>query len=101
MLREYPIVGDWRTYVEKHGGLDTIIGRFFPRFIETIPKINDATIVELSRLGFHTPNRIAAATDETLLGIKGIGQAKIKTIRDYCAVIAENRDAIRLENVTR
>lgn len=77
MLREYPIVGDWRTYVEKHGGLDTIIGRFFPRFIETIPKINDATIVELSRLGFHTPNRIAAATDETLLGIKGIGQAKL------------------------
>ena len=101
MLREYPMLGDWRTYVSKLGGIESIIQRFFPRFIDTIPQINDATIAELSRLGLDTPNRIAAAPDETLLNIKGIGQAKLKTICDYCAGIIENRDAIRFENVTR
>jgi hypothetical protein len=101
MLSEYPMVGGWKTYVEKHGGIDTIIGRIFPRFIGTIPTINDATIAELSRLSLDTLNRISAAPDETLLNIKGIGQAKLKTIREYCAGIAENRDAIRLEDVIR
>lgn len=99
-LREMPMVSDWKTYVEKHGGIETISGRFFPEFIDTIPKIS-ATIDELSELGLETPNRIAAAPDETLLSIKGIGQSKLKTIRDYCAGITKNRDADRVENVIR
>jgi hypothetical protein len=101
ILREYPMVGDWRTYVEKLDGIENIIQRFFPRFIDTIPLINEVTIAELTRLGLDTPNRIATAPDETLLNIKGIGQAKLKTIREYCAGISNNRDNKRLENVTR
>ena len=109
-LREMPLTKDWETYVNKHGrpshiskstGMDWIIAYFFPHFINTIPKINAETIAELSRLELDTPNRIALAPDESLLGIKGIGHSKLKVIRDYCASITNNRDADRIENVTR
>lgn len=100
-LREMPILDDWKPFIEKHGGTETIIGRFFPEFVDTIPKITFAIIDELSELGLDTPNRIAAAPDEILLNIKGIGQAKLKTVRDYCAGITDNRDANRIENVIR
>jgi len=100
-LRNELTESNWEPLIDEHGGIDQIIGNFFPRFIDKIPKINDATITELSRLGLDTPNRIAAASDETLLGIKGIGQAKIKTIRDFCAGIIDNRDNVRFESVTK
>ncbi|SMG64804.1 hypothetical protein BMETH_274011541553, partial [methanotrophic bacterial endosymbiont of Bathymodiolus sp.] len=48
-----------------------------------------------------TPNNIDAASDNALLSIKGIGKAKIKVIRDYCAGITSDRDAIRLDKVAR
>ncbi len=100
-LHEKPMVGDWKTYIEKHGGIGSVIGYLFHDFIDTIPNISFAIRNELSDLGLDTPNRIAAATDETLLSIKGIGQAKLKTIRDYCAGITDNRDADTVENVIR
>lgn len=87
-LREMPIVADWQTYVDKHRGIDGIIQRFFPKFMNLAADLD-------------TPNRIAAASDETLLGIKGIGPAKLKAIRERCAAITENRDADRVENVNR
>jgi hypothetical protein len=83
-----PIVADWQTYVDKHRGIDGIIQRFFPKFMNLAA-------------GLDTPNRIAAASDEMLLGIKGIGPAKLKAIRERCACITENRDADRVENVIR
>jgi hypothetical protein len=101
ILREKSQEVAWKIFVEKHGGIDKIIGYFFPEFIYTIPKINDATIAELTRLNLDTPNRIAGAPDKTLLSIKGIGQAKLKTIREYCTGIANSRDAKRFDNVTR
>jgi len=101
MLREIPKKKDWKAYVDKHGGIEAIIGQFFPEFIDTIPKLNLSTQDELSGMGLNTPNRIAAAPDKTFLSIKGIGQAKVKVIRDYCAGIADNRDADRIENVIR
>lgn len=108
-LREMPMVSDWQTLVSRHGpsyknesrGMEWIIEYFFPRFIKSIPKISAGMVDELCKLGLDTPNRIAAAPDETLLSIKGIGQAKLKTIRDYCAGISDNRDADRVENVIR
>lgn len=100
-LREMPILDKWKTYIEKHGGIEAIIRYFFSEVIDTIPKLNLSTIDELSKLGLNTPNRIADAPDKTLLSIKGIGQSKLKTIRDYCAGITKNRDADRLENVIR
>lgn len=87
-LREMPIEAGWQVFVSKHGGIDGIIQRFFPKFINLAA-------------GLDTPNRIAAASDETLLSIKGIGPAKLKAIRERCAGITENRDADRVENVIR
>lgn len=95
------MVDDWKPFIEKHGGIEKIIGRFFPKFIDTIHKLNLSTKDELYKLDLNTPNRIAAAPDETLLSIKGMGQAKLKVIRDYCAGITDNRDADRVEDVIR
>lgn len=108
-LREMPLTEDWKAYVDKYGpshiskstGKDWIINYFFPRFIDSIPKINVATIEELSSLRLDTPNSIESASDESLLGIKGIGQSKLEIIRAYCASVTDNRDADRIENVTR
>lgn len=87
-LHEMPIEASWQEFVSKHGGIDGIVERFFPKFMNLAA-------------GLDTPNRIAAASDQTLLGIKGIGPAKLKAIRERCAGITENRDADRVENVIR
>lgn len=87
-LREMPIVADWQAYFSKHGGIEGIVQRFFPKF-SNLPA------------GLDTPNLIAGASDETLLGIKGIGPAKLKAMRERCACITENRDADRVEDVIR
>ena len=100
-LREMPISEKWKSYIERHGGIEKIIRYFFPKFIDTIPSLNQSAEDELCKLGLNAPNRIAAAPDKTLLSIKGIGQAKLKAIRDYCAGITDNRDADRVENVIR
>jgi hypothetical protein len=78
----------WRAFVSKHGGIGAIIEEFFPRVMYLAP-------------GLDTPNRIAAASDKTLLLVKGIGSVKLNAIRERCARIRENRDADRIENVIR
>lgn len=108
-LRGMPMVSDCQTLVSRHGpsyknesrGMEWIIEYLFPRFVKSIPKISAGMVDELCKLGLDTPNRIAATPNETLLSIKGIGQSKLKTIRDYCAGITKNRDADRLEDVIR
>jgi len=87
-LREMPIAPGWQGFVSKHRGIDGIVQMFFPKFMNLAA-------------GLDTPNRIAAASDETLLAIKGIGPATLKAIRERCASITENRDADRAENVVR
>lgn len=84
-LQKMTILAGWQTYIDKHRGIDGIVQRFFPKF---------------SNLGsgLDTPNRIAAASDETLLAIKGIGPAKLKALREHCACITEKRDADRFES---
>lgn len=108
-LREMPMVPGWQTLVDRHGpsyknesrGMEWVVEYFFPRFIKSIPKISTSMVDELCKLGLDTPNRIAAAPDKTFLSIKGVGKAKVKVIRDYCAGIADNRDADRVENMIR
>jgi len=34
-LREMPVVGEWKKYLENHVGIDSVIDRFFPKFIDT------------------------------------------------------------------
>lgn len=101
ILREKAKCDHWRQFIRKHGGINKVIARFFPRFIDTIPKISEATAEELSSLNLDTPNRIAGAADETLLKVNGIGPAKLRAIREYCAGVTNNRDAKRIDNVTR
>lgn len=101
MLREYPMIGDWRTCVESHDGINNIIEELFPQFIRTIPKISKAEVSGFKSLGLLTPNLIAAASDEAILSIKGIGQAKLKKLREYCAGISSCRDNERIESLTR
>ena len=100
-LREMPISEKWKSYIERHGGIEKIIRYFFPKFIDTIPKLNLSQKDGLSKMSLITPNLIAAAPDKTLLSIKGIGQAKLKAIRDYCAGITDNRDADRVEHMIK
>lgn len=100
-LRDKPLLGVWRDYVDRHGGIEKIIDYFFPLFIETIPQASAAVVSELLRLKLDTPNLIANTPDAPLLGIKGLGQAKLKVLRDYCASIESNRDSTRLDGVKR
>lgn len=99
-LREMLPVCDWQEFLSKHGGTEKIVQYFFPRHIRRMPKLPASTVRELSRLGLNTPNRIAAP-DEMLLGMKGIGPAKLQAIREHCADMAKHRDADRVENVIR
>jgi hypothetical protein len=87
-LRQMQLVPEWQTFASKHGGIEGIIKRFFPKFMNLAP-------------GLDTPNRIAAASDRTLLLVKGVGHVRLKAIRERCAGITENRDSDRVENVIR
>jgi hypothetical protein len=87
-LREMLSACDWQEFIGKHGGMDKIIERFFPTFMNLAA-------------GLDTPNRISAASDQTLLAINGIGPAKLKAIRERCAAITGNRDGNRVEDVIR
>lgn len=100
-LRQVPMEGAWKVGVDGHGGIDSIIDYFFTPFVRTIPKIGDAISTTLSERGVTTPNAIAAASDDSLLSIKGLGPAKLEAIRSYCAGISQHRDADRVDNVTR
>lgn len=100
-LRNMPAKDIWEKFWYKGKSAEVIAGNHFPYFVSTIPNIGYETKDILFSLKLDTPNRIAAATDETLLSIKGIGSAKLKIIRHYCAGINENRDALRLDMVER
>ncbi len=91
----------WASFTEAHGGIDKIVSYFFPKLIETIPTLNKITIKELTDLGISTVNDLASTHDDVLLKIKGIGKAKLNTIRDYCASISKDRDSMRLDTVTK
>lgn len=100
-LREMFLECDRQEFLSRHGGSEKIVHYFFPRHITPMPKLSASVVSKLSRLGLDTPSRIAAAPDETLLGVKGIGPAKLNAMRGHCADMAKHRDADRVENVTR
>lgn len=100
-LRNKEMSGNWKSFVSQHGGIEKIIDEFFPRFIDTIPKATSTIIDGLAKLGIVTAYGIESATDETLMGISGLGAAKLQSIRDYCAGMLENSHAIRLDKVAR
>lgn len=100
-LRKATWPPEWQNFMGRQGGVGEVIERFFPLFVNTIPKLTFETTSVLSRLNFDTPNKLAAAPDEILLAVKGIGAAKLRTMRNYCDGIIENRDDKRLDRVIR
>lgn len=100
-LRETAWPPEWQNFIGRQGGVGEVIERFFPLFVDTIPKLTFETTSVLTRLNFDTPNKLAAAPDEMLLAVKGIGAAKLRTMRNYCDGIIENRDDKRLDRVIR
>jgi hypothetical protein len=85
-LRAMEISPEWKVFLRKHGGKSGIADKFFPYFMNLGPRLN-------------TPNRIASASDAALLGIKGVGPAKLASIRERCATITTDRDSERLDCV--
>lgn len=87
-IRDFSLTGQGDEFIKMHGGIDSLIDKIFPKFLDLGPDLN-------------TPNKISLASDEELLKIKGIGPSKLKKIRDKCAGITVGRDFDRLDNVRR
>lgn len=100
-LIKMPLTTELADFAQKHGGMNELAERFFPHFISGIPRIPGSAKYALSGLGLNTPNKLAAASDEIVLSIRGIGPGKLQVIRDFCASIVEQRDSERLDNVYR
>ena len=100
-LHEHYLSEKWKNYIDKHNGADKLIQYFFPKFVNTIPSLNDETVDELIKNNLVTPNAIATTNDSVLLDIKGIGKSKLKIIRNYCVKLTKNRDHIRIDSVNR
>jgi hypothetical protein len=72
---------------------------FFPFVLNTIPGINSHVRQTLEGMEAFTAGAIAALPDHILLGIKGIGPAKLKAIRAWQETVPP--DAVRLDMVER
>lgn len=54
-------------------------------FLDTIAGLPNETKTELQQLDLTTPKAIKNTPDKDLMGIKGIGPARLKQIRTLCA----------------
>lgn len=79
----------WRDFCVRLGGNEAIYGRFFPKFLDTVPGLPSTTVEHLWERSWTTPARLDSAADEELLNIKGIGPAKLRAIRQACLVAAD------------
>ena len=100
-LRSMLITCEWQDYVTKHGGIEMIVQKIFPRSIMPMPKLKDDAKKELEKLGLETLQKLTLTTDKQLLSIKGIGPAKLKAIREHCVDMAKERDADRVDSIVR
>ena len=83
-LREELRKPEWREICIKLGGNQNVSERFFPPFIQTLKGLPRDAIAALWEVGVTTPERLNNSSDQTLLAIKGIGFAKLATIRLAC-----------------
>ena len=79
----------WNDFVQKLGGITAITDYFFPRFIDILPGLQKETVAFLWERNLTTPASIASSSDKELLGVKGIGPAKLKKIREVCADVSD------------
>ena len=85
-LRREIAESKWQLFCQRLGGREAVSDYFFPPFIDCIPKLTGETLQALWERGLVTAAKIETATDEELLSIKGIGPAKLKLIRQTCAM---------------
>ena len=78
-----------------------IADRFFPLFVDTIPRLTRKAADELQRLELDTPDILDGTTDEQLLSVPGIGPRTLLEIRKRCAETTINRDNARVDRVER
>jgi hypothetical protein len=74
----------WPKFVASHGGIESLVDKFFPMFITTIsglPKVSQDCLISV---GCVTPKAIGAMDDRALLSIHGIGPAKLSALRLAC-----------------
>ena len=88
----------WQVFCARLGGREAIYDRFFPSFIECLPKLNAESVRQIWDKGWTTPAALMAASDKELLDIKGIGPAKLVLIRQAC-IDAPDKDSERLDLV--
>jgi hypothetical protein len=92
---------NWNKFIHKLELVEgDLVGLFFPCAIGTIPGLSSSIADALVAIGLDTASKIAAATDAELMAVKGVGPAKLKAIRGWQCEI-EDRDAVRLDRVTR
>jgi hypothetical protein len=84
-------------YVRTLGGVNKVLDQFFPSFLASIGGLTQQAIRQLEKSNLRTPRQLLAASDETLLAVKGIGPAKLERIRTACAD-APDKDAMRIDN---
>jgi hypothetical protein len=91
----------WCKFVSALGGDPAqLVSMFFPYTTDTIPGLTVPTCDVLARLGLDTAAKVAATSDIDLLGIKGIGPAKLKAIREWQLQVVD-RNATRIDQVAR
>lgn len=91
---------EWADFCRKLGGKQAVFDKFFPPFLESIKALPAGAIEALWNAGLTTPARLAAAGDQALLAIKGIGPAKLKSIREACRM-APNQHSELVDAVAR
>lgn len=91
---------EWEYYVHKLGGIEKIVNRFFPHFVELLPSLTEETISVLRSKKLITASQISTASDKELLKIKGIGPAKLSKIREFCLRVVDQHDEY-IEEVIR
>jgi hypothetical protein len=72
-------------FVSALRGVEFLRDCFFPPILSLIPGLPHSSQVELRWRGLLTVAALRMAADDTLLAINGIGPAKLRALRDFCA----------------
>lgn len=63
-LRAMGIDDRWSKYLFQHGGADSVVARFSPAFLDTLPTVTAEAAQGLSTLALNAPNKLAVAPDK-------------------------------------
>lgn len=89
----------WADFVAALPGAERVSGWFFPTVLSRISGLPHSSQVALSENGMRTVAGLRAADDKALMAIKGIGPAKITTIRQFCDTFDGDPNADRLADI--